>query len=64
MTQEKINRINELAHKAKTPKGLTAEEKSEQEMLRLEYRRGVIRSLTGQLDNIKIVDAPPESGED
>ena len=30
MTDEGIKRINELYHKAKTPEGLTAEEKEEQ----------------------------------
>ena len=30
MTDEKIKRINELAHKSKTPEGLTEEEKKEQ----------------------------------
>lgn len=53
MTQEKINRINELAHKAE----LTEEEKAEQAALRQEYREGVIRNLRGQLDNVEFVDA-------
>ena len=30
MTKEKIARINELAHKSKTPEGLTEAEKAEQ----------------------------------
>lgn len=53
MTQEKINRINELAHKAE----LTEEEKAEQAALRQEYREGVIRNLRGQLDNVEFVDS-------
>ena len=36
MTQEKIARINELAHKSKTT-GLTDAEKAEQQTLRQEY---------------------------
>ena len=36
MTQEKINRINELARKQKS-EGLTEEEKQEQFILRREY---------------------------
>ena len=51
MTQEKINRINELARKAKTPEGLTAEELAERDVLRREYIDSVKASLTGQLDN-------------
>ncbi len=56
MSPEKINRINELARKSRTPQGLTDEEKEEQAQLRLEYRQGVIRNLSSQLDNIEIVD--------
>lgn len=56
MTPEKIARINELARKSRSSEGLTADEKDEQTALRNEYRRGVINNLTGQLDNIEIVD--------
>lgn len=58
MTQEKIDRINELARKSRTPEGLTPEEKEEQTALRNEYRAGFVRNLKAQLDNIEIVDAP------
>ena len=34
MTQEQINRINELARKSKTPEGLTPEEAAEQAVQR------------------------------
>ena len=37
MKQEKINRINELAKKAKTPEGLTDAEVAERDALRKEY---------------------------
>ena len=37
MEQKKIDRINELARKAKTPEGLTPEELSERDVLRREY---------------------------
>lgn len=60
MTQEKINRINELYRKSKSPEGLTEAEKAEQAALRKEYREGVRRNLTSQLDNIEIVDKPAE----
>ncbi len=55
MTQEKINRINELAHKSKTV-GLTEEEKNEQAVLRKEYIDSFKASLIGQLENTYIVD--------
>ena len=46
---EVIARINELAHKAKTPEGLTAEELAERTALRREYigefRRGTIELI-------------------
>ena len=37
MTQEKIDRINILARKAKSPQGLTPEETAERDALRREY---------------------------
>ena len=56
MIKEKIDRINFLAHKSKTPEGLTNEEKAEQFRLREEYikewREGVLQTL----DNTYIVD--------
>ena len=54
MTQEKIDRINELARKAKPPAGLTPEELSERDVLRREYIDSYKRSLIGQLDNTYI----------
>ena len=55
MTQEKINRINELARKQKS-EGLTDVEKQEQQILRREYIDGFKRSLTAQLENTYIVE--------
>ena len=55
MEQKKIDRINELARKMKA-EGLTEEEKAEQAILRREYIDSFKRSLTGQLDNMYIVD--------
>lgn len=55
MTEEKINRINALAHKSKTV-GLTEEEKAEQAVLRREYIDSFKASLIGQLENTYIVD--------
>ena len=54
MTQEKIDRINELARKAKTPEGLTPEELAERDVLRREYIDSYKRSLIGHLDNTYI----------
>ena len=53
MTQEKIARINELAHKSKTT-GLTDAEKAEQQALRQEYLADVKASLRAQLDRTSI----------
>ncbi len=50
MTDEKIQRINALAKKSRTPEGLTAEEKLEQAALRREYIDAMKQSLKSQLD--------------
>ena len=52
----KIDRINALAHKAKSV-GLTEEEKAAQKQLRQEYIAAIRRSLRGQLDNIDVQEA-------
>lgn len=56
MTQEKIDRINELARKSRTPEGLTELEKTEQTELRNEFRAAFKANLEAQLKNIEIVD--------
>lgn len=56
MTEERIQRINELYHKAKT-EGLTDAEKQEQQILRREFIDSFRRNLRGQLDNISIKEA-------
>lgn len=50
MEQKKLDRINELAKKAKEAE-LTDEEKAEQKILREEYIRDFRTSLRGILDN-------------
>lgn len=55
MTEEKINRINELARKKKSV-GLTEEELKEQAILRREYIDGFKASLVSQLENTYIVE--------
>ena len=53
MEIEKIDRINALAHKAKSV-GLTEEEKKERDLLRKEYLASVRMNLRSQLDNIDV----------
>lgn len=51
----KLDRINELARKAKT-EGLTEDEKKEQEILRKEYIEKFRENFRGQLKQIKFVE--------
>ncbi len=53
MDNTKIDRINTLAHKAKSV-GLTEEEKKERDALRKEYIATIRMNLRSQLDNIDI----------
>ncbi len=54
ITQEQINRINELARKSKA-EVLTEEEKIEQKALRAEYVKAFRQSLECQLESTIIV---------
>ena len=56
MKKEDIDRINELARKAKTV-GLTPEENEERAVLRRTYIDSVVGDLRQQLDNTYIVDS-------
>ena len=56
MKREQINRINELARKAKTPEGLTEAEQAEQAVLRRAYIDSVVGNLKGQLDHTYLMD--------
>ena len=51
MEQAKIDRINALARKAKTPEGLTEAEKHERALLRREYLDAVKANLESQLEH-------------
>ena len=51
-----IARINELAHKQKSPEGLTPEEKAEQAKLRRQYIDSIKANVKAQLNNIDIVE--------
>lgn len=53
VTQETINRINELYRKSKA-EGLTTAEAEEQKRLRAEYVQAFRENLRGTLDTIKI----------
>ena len=53
MTEQQIQRINELFHKSKA-EGLTESEKKEQKELRSEYIASVRNNLRSQLNNISI----------
>lgn len=56
ITQEQIDRINELSRKSKTEQGLTVEEKVEQQILRRAYIDSFKASLVANLENTYIVD--------
>ena len=55
ISDEKIQRINELARRSKA-EGLTEEEKMEQQLLRKEFLASVRMNLKSQLDNIDILN--------
>lgn len=55
MTQEKIQRINELYRKSQA-EGLSEAEKKEQDLLRREYIANVKKNLRNQLNNIDMVN--------
>uniref|UniRef100_UPI003FEFB482 DUF896 domain-containing protein n=1 Tax=Agathobacter rectalis TaxID=39491 RepID=UPI003FEFB482 len=55
MTQEKIQRINELYRKSQA-EGLSDAEKKEQDLLRKEYIANVKKNLRNQLNNIDMVN--------
>lgn len=55
MTQEKIQRINELYRKSQA-EGLSEAEKKEQDLLRKEYIANVKKNLRNQLNNVDMVN--------
>lgn len=56
MEQKKIDRINELARKARTPQGLTEAETTERAALRREYIDSVVGNLESQLGRTYFVN--------
>lgn len=61
LTHDKLNRINELAKKAKTMEGLTSVEKKEQQVLRDEYMKNFRKGMRQHIEGMKVVD---EEGTD
>lgn len=59
MDKKKIDRINELAKKAKSV-GLTDEEVAERDVLRKEYLAAIRENFRQTLDSIEIVDKKGE----
>ena len=60
ISKEKLNRINELASKAKK-EGLSQKEKEEQQTLRKEYLENVRSSFTNELKSMTVID--PEGND-
>ena len=55
MDEKGIQRINELAHKAKA-EGLTAAEKAEQKKLRMKFLADIRANVRSQLNNISVIE--------
>ncbi|GBD65138.1 UPF0291 protein TEH_13440 [Tetragenococcus halophilus subsp. halophilus] len=55
ISDEKINRINELANKKKT-EGLTDKEQNEQDTLRKEYLQDFRGGMRKHIEGMKVVD--------
>ena len=62
ITQEMIDRINELSRKKKA-EGLTEEEQAEQKVLYKEYIAAWRANVRSQLECIEFVDAEGPSGK-
>ena len=56
MEQSRIDRINVLARKSKTPEGLTPDEAAERAILRSEYVAAFKANLVAQLENTVIME--------
>ena len=56
MDKKKIDRIYELAKKARSSDGLTPEEMTERAKLREEYLNAIRQNFKQTLDNIEIID--------
>ena len=56
ISKEKVARINALAAKAKTPEGLTREEKAERDKLRKEYIASIRANVKDQLKRVRFIE--------
>lgn len=61
LPKEQIQRINELAKKAKTEEGLTLSEQVEQKKLREQYIKAFRSGMRNHIEGMKVVD---EEGTD
>ncbi|EPZ42387.1 hypothetical protein N007_15215 [Alicyclobacillus acidoterrestris ATCC 49025] len=60
LSQEKLTRLNQLAHKAKRG-ALTDDERSERDILRREYLDNFRAQFRGHLERIHLVDGEDET---
>ena len=63
MEKEKIDRINELAHKSKG-EGLTDAEKEEQKILRMEFLAEIRADFRATLESIEIVEESEQRSDE
>ena len=63
MEKEKIDRINELAHKSKS-EGLTDAEKEEQKLLRKEFLDEIRADFKATLESIEFVEDSEERSDE
>ena len=63
LEKNKLDRINELAHKSKSI-GLTAEEKAEQKILRQEFLAEIRADLRASLESIEFVEESVVSNDE
>ena len=63
MEKEKIDRINELAHKSKG-EGLTDAEKEEQRILRMGFLAEIRADFRVTLESIEIVEESPQRSDE
>ena len=63
MEKEKIDRINELAHKSKG-EGLTDAEKEEQRILRMEFLAEIRADFRVTLESIEIVEESQQRSDE
>jgi len=63
MEKEKIDRINELAHKSKG-EGLTDAEKEEQRILRMEFLAEIRADFRATLESIEIVEESQQRSDE